>query len=587
MTSHNQGAEPIAQTELAPASTEALTMAQPEIEGMASDRSLEAMLVEADVIAPEQIKLARNIAHAEGCRIGPVLIRTGMISPWELAALQALYLGISMVDLASQEIDAEALSYLPEEVARRYTAMPLRLDGDELVVAMADPEDMGAIQDLAAQTRRPIKPVVATSAEIEEHIDIHYKVTGSIQAKGSVLPAEGVEGVSRQTVMEEPVVRLVDLLIRQAIQDRASDIHIEPQESRLRIRFRIDGVLHEVTTLPLSMHPPLISRLKIMSGMNIAERRRSQDGQFTTEVDDRKVDVRVASSHTVLGEMIDLRLLDKSFAIIDLGRLGMLPRALEQYEGLLKLPYGMILVSGPTGAGKTTTLYASLHRINRQERHVVTIEDPVEYRFADINQIQINVQAGITFATQLRAVLRIDPDVILVGEIRDQETAIIAIQSAMTGHLVLSTIHANDAVSALYRLRELGVEPYLVASAVAGVTAQRMVRRLCPSCQTMTKRPAAEQAAYTDELGEQREQFLYGAGCNVCARTGYHGRTGVFETLPITEPIREMFLANASWGELRNKAVDEGMMTMRRDGMTKVREGITTPYEVMRAVFTL
>lgn len=550
-------------------------------------KSLEAMLVEGGLIAEERLEQARSTAESEGIRLSTVLVRDGTVSPRELAAIVALYLGIPMIELASQEVNAEALKCLPERVARKYTTLPLRLEGDELVAAMASPEDPEVIRDLTARARRPIRPMIATASEIREHIDLYYKATGRFQAEisGSSGAREG--RISSGTVMKEPVVRALDLLVKQAVQDRASDIHIEPQESRLRVRFRIDGVLREVMSLPLDIHPALVSRVKIMAGMNIAERRRSQDGQFSSEVDGRTVDVRVGTSYTVTGEMMGLRILDKGFALIGLEQLGLLPGPLEKYQALLKLPYGMVLISGPTGSGKTTLLYASLQRMNRHERKIITIEDPVEYRFADISQIQVNVQAGITFGSQLRAIMRLDPDVILVGEIRDQETALIATHAALTGHLVLSSIHANDTVGALYRLQELGVEPYLVAASVAGVTAQRLVRRVCGGCQTMVKRPTAEQTAYTQELGEQREQFLYGTGCNLCARTGYHGRTGVYEILPMTEGIREMFLSKASYADLRAQAVKEGMITMRRDGMLKVREGVTTPYEAMRAVFAL
>lgn len=553
----------------------------------ASHRSLEAMMVESGLVAAERLEQARSTAQSEGVRLSTVLVRNGTVSPRELAAMVALYLGIPMIELASQEVNAEALKCLPEWVARKYTALPLRLVDDELAMAMANPEDPDVVRDLAARVRRPIRPMVATASEILEHIDLYYKATGRFQAEISGSPGARESRISSGTVMKEPVVRALDLLVKQAVKDRASDIHIEPQEGRLRVRFRIDGVLQEVMSLPLDIHPALVSRIKIMAGMNIAERRRSQDGQFSTEVDGRTVDVRVGTSYTVTGEMMGLRILDKGFALIGLEQLGLLPEPQERYQSLLRLPYGMVLISGPTGSGKTTLLYASLQRMNRHERKIITIEDPVEYRFADISQIQVNVQAGITFSSQLRAIMRLDPDVILVGEIRDQETALIATHAALTGHLVLSSIHANDTVGALYRLREMGVEPYLVAASVAGVTAQRLVRQVCAGCQAMGKRPTAEQTAYAQELGEQREQFLYGTGCNLCARTGYHGRTGVYEVLRMTENIRDMFLASASYADLRAEAIKEGMITMRRDGMLKVRDGVTTPYEVMRSVFVL
>jgi general secretion pathway protein E len=360
-----------------------------------------------------------------------------------------------------------------------------------------------------------------------------------------------------------------------------------PTEHRLRVRFRIDGILHDVMSLPVEIHPAIISRLKIMGGMNIAERRRPQDGQFGVEVGERKVDVRVAISSTVDGEMTVLRLLDKGFTLRGLNELGMDSRTLEKYRRLLQLPYGMAIVCGPTGAGKSTTLYASLLQMNRQERNVISLEDPVEYRIGETNQMQVNAEAGITFASQLRSILRLDPDVILVGEIRDQETAGIAVQSALTGHLVMTSLHANDSVSALVRLRDLGVPPYLIASSVAGIVAQRMVRVICSGCQTTMTRPKAEQEAYAAVMGEERDRFVYGAGCNLCAQTGYRGRTGVYEILTMTDTLRNLFLGDASRHDLWKQAIKEGLSPLRTEGMLKVRNGVTTPYEIMRVLFTL
>ena len=340
--------------------------------------------------------------------------------------------------------------------------------------------------------------------------------------------------------------------------------------------------------LPLDMHPTIISRLKIMCGMNIAERRRPQDGQLIFEVMDRTVDVRVAISGTVAGEMSVLRLLDdKKFTLLSLDQLGFQPDSEETFRRLLRLPYGMVIVCGPTGSGKSTTLYASVLQMNRTENKVISIEDPVEYHMTDVNQMQVNAEADITFASQLRSILRLDPDVILVGEIRDQETALIATQAALTGHLVLTTLHANDTTSALIRLRELGVPPYLVASSVAGIVAQRMVRAVCQTCMTLTDRPVAEQQAYEAEMGVHQERFQYGTGCNACAQTGYVGRIGVFEVLNISDGIRQLFLEDAPRHELFNKAVEEGIVLLRQDGMIKVQQNLTTPYEVMRVMFSL
>ncbi|MBI2867037.1 MAG: type II/IV secretion system protein [Chloroflexi bacterium] len=545
------------------------------------------MLVETGLLSKEQAAQALETARHERLSLGRVLARDGLVMSRDLAALTALHLGLTMVDLRSQAIDKEAIALLPEDLARRYTALPVRKENGRLGIAMVDPTDLQLIQDLTARTGHAIEPLIATPEDIQEHIDISYRLTRDLA--DSVTPHAGApEGrVTANLLRSAPPAQVIELLLRQAVQDRASDIHITPTETRLRVRFRIDGILHDVMHLPLEMHPTLISRLKIMAGMNIAERRRSQDGQFTLDLQTRKVDVRTAISNTVTGETAVLRLLDKKFTLRGLDQLGMGKALLEQHRKLLRFPYGMIVVCGPTGAGKSTTLYASILQTNRMEQNIISLEDPVEYHITDANQMQVHTEAGVTFASQLRSVLRLDPDVILVGEIRDQETATIAIQAALTGHLVLTSLHANDTVSALLRLRDLGVAPYLIASSVAGIVAQRMVRVVCSNCKAMMQRPLAEQQAYEKEMGETREQFVYGTGCNLCAQTGYHGRTGVFEILPMSDELRQAFLAEAPRHQLFRIAVQEGMAPMRKDGMLKVKEGATTPYEVMRVLFTI
>ena len=382
------------------------------------------------------------------------------------------------------------------------------------------------------------------------------------------------------------MVRILDLVIRQGARDRASDIHIEPQEDTLRVRFRIDGILHDVMNLPMNVHSALLSRVKIMSGLNIAERRRPQDGQITFKDGDRTLDIRVATSNTVNGEMAVLRLLDKTFAFLTLPELGFLPHALERYRTMLKTPFGMVLISGPTGSGKTTTLYASINQLDSVGRNIITIEDPVEYHFGNINQMQVNVQAGMTFSAGLRACMRLDPDIILVGEIRDKETALIASQAALTGHLVLSSVHANDALGVIYRLIDLGVEPFLVASSLIGIVAQRMVRRICTNCSHMTAVSMEEQLTYEREIGEKRSQFLYGDGCGICGQTGYLGRTGIYEVMLMSEDIRRMILENETPDAIKAQALKEGMLSLWHDGMLKVQMGTTTPYEIVRNVFT-
>jgi len=337
----------------------------------------------------------------------------------------------------------------------------------------------------------------------------------------------------------------------------------------------------------LSVHGPLVSRVKVLANMNIAERRRPQDGHFSISADGTEVDIRVATADTSWGEMAVLRVLDKSISVMDLPELGFLPDSLETYRDLIRSPYGMLLASGPTGSGKTTTLYATINQLDSRERNIITIEDPVEYRFANINQMQVNPQANITFASGLRATMRLDPDVILVGEVRDRETASIAIQAALTGHLVLSTVHANDAVGALFRLMDLGVEPFLLTSAMVGIVAQRLVRRVCPHCRILREGTEEEQLAYEKEIGEKRTKFYHGTGCNFCAMTGYYGRMGVYEILVMSEEIRRLVLQGAGSDVIKTKAVEEGMMSMWRDGMLKVKEGLTTPSEVLRNVFVI
>ncbi|MGQ9545898.1 MAG: GspE/PulE family protein [Dehalococcoidia bacterium] len=491
--------------------------------------------------------------------------------------------------LLRQMPQPEALQLIPEVMARRYNAIPLTISGKTLEVAMADPTDIFAIEALAAQSRMRIKPVAATALEIRDAIDFNYKAYSEIEKQISrvSIPAEvSDDKLAITAATDTPLVQALNLLIEEAVKARASDIHVEPEEDRLRIRYRIDGTLQDTMSLPLTVHRALISRIKILGGMNIADHFRPQDGQFSTEAKGRPIDVRVATAPTVAGEMAVLRLLDKSLAVLGLSDLGMLPDTLAEYQNMLNVPYGMILISGPTGAGKTTTLYASVNALDTHGRNIVTIEDPAEYRFRNINQIQVNPQAGVTFASGLRSILRLDPDVVLVGEIRDAETANIAVQAALTGHLMLSSIHANDTASVLTRLVDLRVEPFLVASAVIGVVAQRMVRRICPDCSRLIEAPLVEQMAYEKETGEKQTKFLYGTGCKSCSYTGYLGRTGIFEILPMSDTIKMMVCNQASSSAIRAQALQEGMTSMANDGMRKVKQGITTPAEVLRNAYT-
>ena len=482
----------------------------------------------------------------------------------------------------------EALQLIPEVMARRYNAIPMAISGNTLQVAMFDPTDIFALEAFSALSRMRIKPVAATAREVREAIDFNYKGYGDIEKQLSLVSVSGEAAGGKVDISAEtdaPLAQALNLIVEEAVKARASDIHIEPEEDRLRVRYRIDGTLQDLMSLPISIHLALVSRIKIMSNLNIADRHRPQDGQFSIKARGRDIDVRVATVPTVSGEMAELRLLDKARATLGLAELGMLPDSLAKYESMLKIPYGMILISGPTGAGKTTTMYASINSLDCLGRNVITIEDPAEYRFKDINQIQVNPQAGITFATGLRSILRLDPDVIMVGEIRDAETANIAVQAALTGHLMLSSVHASDSAGVLSRLIDLGVEPFLIASAVIGVVAQRMVRRICPDCSHLIEAPVVERMAYEKEMGEKRTEFLYGTGCKSCAYTGYLGRTVILEILAMSDAIRAMITERVSASQIHNLAIKEGLVTMMNDGMRKVKAGKTTPSEVLRTAY--
>jgi len=556
-------------------------------------KDLGEMLIEARIITEEKLGHLKELQAKGGDKIERILLQERLITPQQLAFFTSLQLRVPFVNLKKEGVKANAVALIPEPVARKYTVIPVDITDSALVVAMEDPRDIEALEELATLTRKMIEPVLSTSQDIQEMIDLNYRVGGEIEEQLSQIPTRyqrvrvAEKRVSAEAIAQAPVVRAIDLLIKQGVRDRASDIHVEPQEDRLRIRYRIDGILHEVMSLPLSVHPPLLSRVKIMAGLNIAERRRPQDGQITFDMGDREVDLRVATTNTVYGEMVVLRILDKAFAFLPLAELGFLPDVLERYLQMVKTPFGMILISGPTGSGKTTTQYATVNQMDAVGRNILTIEDPVEYRFANISQMPVNPAAGLTFATGLRACMRLDPDVILVGEIRDTETAQIATQASLTGHLVLSSVHANDAVSVVFRMIDLGVEPFLLASAVVGIVAQRMVRRICHYCSRPTQVPPDEQLAYEQEMNEKRSEFLIGAGCNFCAGTGYLGRAGIYEVLIMKESVRRLVLSGASSDELRTQAQEEGMISLWHDGMLKVKEGVTTPYEVIRNVFSI
>jgi len=489
----------------------------------------------------------------------------------------------------------EALALIPETMARKFKVIPLELHENTLRVAMANPSDIFALEALSSRSQKRIEPISASTDEILEAIDLNYRAYDDVAKQISGITQPAKEAQTGTVALEEgkvdavsatPIVQALTLIIDEAVKARASDIHLQPQEHNLRVRYRIDGTLYDMFTLPLETVSPLCSRIKILANMNIADHHRPQDGHFSINAKGRWLDVRVGTVPTVYGEMVALRLLDKSRVQLSLGQLGFSQESLTTYQEMLKAPYGMILVSGPTGAGKTTTLYASINTLDSTQLNIITIEDPVEYRFKNVNQIQVNPKADVTFAAGLRSILRLDPDVILVGEIRDAETAGIAVQAALTGHLVLSSIHANDTSGAIIRLLDLGIEPFLVTSALIGVIAQRMVRRVCPNCATPQPAPLVEQIAYQRETGEERRDFMYGAGCRFCANTGYHGRSGIFEIMRISDHMRALLLEQDGTSHLREQALTEGMVTLIKDGMLKAQTGSTNPAEVLRNIYT-
>ncbi len=561
----------------------------PQATDRAAKKSLGEMLVEENLITPEQLESALELQRQQGGKLSDILTKQGLVKAEQLAIVLSIKLNLPLIDLKRHTVQPHALRLIPEDMARKHVLIPLDIVNDSLMVVMADPEDIRTIEDVKAQAKMRVEIALGVRSDIERAIDLNYRSSGAIEKQVSRLTPVSEDKTDDTSTLtaRTPIAETLDLLITQAVKDRASDVHIEPQEDRLRIRYRIDGILHDMFSFPLSVHTLLVSRVKILAEMDISEQRRPQDGQFSIKLGGNEVDIRAATMETPCGERVTLRILDKSLALFTLTELGFQPNALKKYRAMLKSPLGMILASGPTGSGKTTTLYASINELDRNERNIMTIEDPIEYSFMDINQTQVNTKAGITFASGLRAIMRHDPDVILVGEIRDTDTVTTAIQAALTGHLVLSSIHANDAVGVLFRLMDLDVESASISSTLIGVAAQRMVRRICPNCRTPYQPPPEEVEALHKELEEKGTTFYHGTGCNLCTHTGYRGRTGIFELLVMGEEIRKMLRSHAGAGEIRAQAIAEGMITMKQDGMLKVKEGITSVSEVMRSVFSI
>jgi type IV pilus assembly protein PilB len=554
---------------------------------------LGALLIEEGLLTDAQLDAALAEQASSGKPLGRLLIEQGTISEAELVRALARQVGLEFIDLNDRPIDPTVASLINESIARRYQAIPICWDEGKLVVAMADPSNVFAVDDIRALAGAEVYTVVATASQILETIDRMFRVDGEVDEIMQAATDEADDDLSdlssiSEVVEDAPIVKFVNLLVNQAVTDRASDIHVEPTEADLRIRFRIDGVLHEVMRSPRSIQAGVISRLKVMADINIAERRVPQDGRITMKVNGRAIDLRVATLPTVYGEKVVMRILDKGQAVLRLEDLGFLPESLERFEISYRKPYGTILVTGPTGSGKSTTLYATLNLLNEPSRNIITVEDPVEYRLPGINQVQINQKAGLTFAGALRSILRADPDIVLVGEIRDRETAVIGIEAALTGHLVLSTLHTNDAASTPMRLVEMGVEPFLVTSALDAVVAQRLARRLCEKCKEPYQPSQAElvEAGWpAEDLEEGDWPTLYRAkGCSSCGRTGYRGRFGVHEVMLMSEEIERLVIERRSTEDIQKVALMQGMVSLRTDGLRKVGLGETSLEEIFRVV---
>lgn len=560
-----------------------LSKGQMEAMSNSNHQRLGHILKSEGIIADSDLDRALLQQGSNGMLIGEILIQQGHCSRLQVVQALAKQFGIPFVPLRESDVQAEAVETVPGQLALRHQALPIALRNGTLRVAFLDPFNFVAEEELHLVTGLEIEPVLAPADTIQRLLEENYmKVmfANGFDGSGEAAAAGDIEILNRdeteigdleQMARETTVVRMVNMLLRQAVQDRASDVHIEPFEKGLRVRYRIDGVLHDMPTPPKHLQAAIISRVKIMAELDIAERRLPQDGRIKLRVSGKEIDLRVSTVPTLYGECVVMRILEKTAVLLGLEELGMLTEAQRQVADIIKRPHGIILVTGPTGSGKTTTLYAALREAYSSERKIITIEDPVEYQLDGINQIQVRPKIGLNFAHGLRHILRQDPDMIMVGEIRDPETAEIAIHAALTGHLVFSTLHTNDAASAVTRLLEMGIEPYLVASSVEAVLAQRLVRLVCHNCRTLE-----------GDMQAVRRRIGPPAGCDECKFTGYRGRTGIFELLLVDDDIRELIIQQAPAGTIQDKAIEKGMKLLMADGFTKVESGLTTMSEVAR-----
>src|SRR5215470_12741669 len=566
------------------------------------------LLLKEKRITPEQLQEALNYQRQNGGKLGYNLIKLGYVKDEEITALLSKQYGVPSIALTQFEIDPAVVKLVPAETALKYQIVPLSRAGATLTIAMTDPTNVFAMDDLKFMTGYNVEPVVASETAVVDAIQKYYgKAAGNGNGNGAVGPTalevaskalqemptvvEEIEEISAEALAQQgeeaPVIKLVNVILLSAIQKGASDIHIEPYEKELRVRYRIDGILYNIMQPPMKFRDAITSRIKIMSRLDIAEKRLPQDGRIKVRFQDhdvpKEIDFRVSCLPTLFGEKIVMRLLDKDKLMLDMTKLGFEQESLSKFESAIMRPWGMVLVTGPTGSGKTNTLYSSISRINTLETNIMTAEDPVEFNLVGVNQVQVRENIGLNFAAALRSFLRQDPNIILVGEIRDFETAEIAVKAALTGHLVLSTLHTNDAPSTINRLMNMGIEPFLVASSVHLICAQRLVRRVCSECKepNPSTPPALVQAGFAPEEAETVTP-MKGVGCERCNKTGYKGRVGLYEVLEVSEELRELVLVGASGLELRRKAVEEGMITLRRSGLRKVMDGVTSIEEVVR-----
>ncbi len=568
--------------------------------GDAESNAIVALLVKDGKVKPEDAKKAQMAYVTGGIKATDFLINQGLVTTEDLARATASYYNVTFVKLSELAISPMALGYVDKSIASRLLVLPFEYDATTgtLSVAMANPLDLGAIEFLEKKTGIKVKPFAALPAEVKESIDIRYEqslsteVTAALkEAGGSITPEVKTINIRKvnEIIKEAPIAKIVTTVLEFAMKSRASDVHIEPLEERTRVRYRIDGILHEKLVLPKKIHDALISRIKILSDMKIDEKRIPQDGRFNFQTDDGEVDLRVSTLPTAHGEKIVMRLLKKSGSIPTLQDLGLRGRALKNLEEAVLRPHGIVLVTGPTGSGKTTTLYSLLSKINTIKVNIMTLEDPVEYQMAGVNQVQINPQAGLTFASGLRSFLRQDPNIIMVGEIRDEETAELAVQASLTGHLVFSTLHTNSAAGALPRLLDMKAEPYLLASSITAIVAQRVAGKICSSCKMeyepespIVKDMEAVLGKFWPHEPGKKVTLFKGKGCDQCNNRGFRGRIGIFEVLPVTERVGRLILERAAASEIEKLAVEEGMISMKQDGYLKVVEGVTSIDEVLR-----